>query len=44
MQPAVFEHFVHSLTAKDLQEAAHRYFDWNNYIQLVLKPVLTGLR
>jgi len=39
MQPAVFEHYVTSLTAKDLQEAARRYFDWNNYIQLVLQPI-----
>jgi len=44
MQPAVFEHFVHSLTAKDLQVAAQRYFDWNNYIQLVLQPAMPGLR
>ncbi len=44
MQTAVFEHFVHSLTAKDLQEVAQRYFDWNNYIELVLQPAMPGMR
>jgi zinc protease len=44
IQPAVFEHFVQSLTAKDLQVAAQRYFNWNSYIQLVLQPDLPGLR
>jgi zinc protease len=33
-----YESRVNALTAADLKEAAKRYFDMNNYLQVVLYP------
>jgi zinc protease len=33
-----YESRVNGLSPKDIQQAAQRYFDLNNYVQVVLKP------
>ena len=38
LHPAVFAHYLYSLTAKDIQAAARDYFPSDNVIQLVLLP------